>query len=73
MGTTITINHILEEIDAMTLEEQKLIIEILRKRYIEGRREDILRNAEKTREEHEKGLTSKGTVADLLKELEEDD
>ncbi len=39
---------------------------------IEKRRDEILKNAEITLEEHKKGLTSKGTVADLLKELEED-
>ncbi len=41
------------------------------RREIEKRREEILKNAEITSEEHRKCLTSKGTVADLLKELEE--
>ena len=41
----------------------------MRKRRIKKKREEILRNAEMTLEEHKKGLTSKGTVADLLKEL----
>jgi hypothetical protein len=64
--------QILEKVDTMPLEEQELIIGILKNRYREKRREDILRNAEETLEEHRKGLTSKGTVADLLKELEDD-
>ncbi len=42
------------------------------RREIEKRRERILKNAEMALEEHEKGLTSRGTVVDLLKELEED-
>jgi len=54
-------------------EEQKLIIKILRNRRREKRRKAILRNAEKALEEYRKGLTSEGTVADLLKELEEND
>jgi len=66
------LDQILEKVDAMPLEEQELIIEILKNRYREKRREDILKNAAKTLEEHRKGLTSKGTVADLLKELEDD-
>ena len=54
-------------------EEQKLIAKILRNRRIEKRRKAILRNSGKALEEYRKGLTSEGTVADLLKELEEDD
>jgi len=72
MQTTIMFDQILEKVDTMPLEEQELIIEILQNRYREKRREDILKNAEKTLEEYRKGLTSKGTVTDLLKELEDD-
>ncbi len=72
MQTTIMFDQILEKVDTMPLEEQELIIEILKNRYREKRREDILKNAEETLEEYRKGLTSKGTVADLLKELEDD-
>jgi hypothetical protein len=72
MQTTIMFDQILEKIDTMPLEEQELIIEILQNRYREKRREEILKNAEETFEEYRKGLTSKGTVADLLKELEDD-
>lgn len=64
--------EVLEKVDTMPLEEQELIIEILKNRYREKRREEILENAKKTLEEHKKGLTSKGTVADLLKDLEDD-
>lgn len=52
------------------LEEQELLIEILRNRYRKKRRDEILKNAEKTLEEYRKGLTSKGAVADLLKEID---
>ena len=72
MPTTIMLDQILEKVDAMTLEEQELVIELLRNRYREKRREEILENAKETLKEHEKGLASKGTVADLIKELEDD-
>ena len=49
----------------------QIIIELIRNRHREKRREEILRNAQQTFEEHKKGLTSKGTVAQLLQELEE--
>lgn len=65
-------NDVLEVVNRMSLDEQSLIIEILENRYREGRREDILRNARKTLQEYEKGLAKKGTVADLIKDLEDD-
>jgi len=37
-----------------------------------GKREEILRNAQESLEEYRKGLTSKGTVADLMRDLEND-
>jgi len=70
MEPATVIDQILEKIDTMSLEEQELIIEVLRNRYREKRREEILENAKRTLEEHRKGLTSRGSVADLLKELE---
>ena len=72
MQATTAFEEVLEKVDTMPLEEQELIIEILKNRYREKRREEILENAKKSLEEHKKGLTSKGTVADLLKELEDD-
>ena len=72
MQATTAFEEVLEKVDTMPLEEQELIIEILKNRYREKRREEILENAKKSLEEHKKGLTSKGTVADLFKDLEDD-
>jgi hypothetical protein len=69
MQTITMFEQILEKVDIMPLEEQELIIEVLENRYREKRRDEILRNAEETLEEHRKGLTSEGTIADLLKEI----
>jgi len=66
MESATVIDQVLEKIDTMSLEEQELIIEVLRNRYREKRREEILENAKRTLEEHRKGLTSRGSVADLL-------
>ena len=70
MGTTNKLDDILGKVAEMPLEDQYLLVEIIVNRYREKRREDILANARQTREEHKKGLTSSGTVSDLLKELE---
>jgi hypothetical protein len=65
-----TFNEVLQVIDNMPLEKQSLIIEILENRYREKRREEILRNSKQTLQEYKKGLTKIGTVADLIRDLE---
>ncbi|HGJ67079.1 TPA: hypothetical protein ENS27_17095 [bacterium] len=66
------INEVLQAIDNMSLEQQSLIIDILENRYREKRREEIAKNAKQTLQEYKKGLTKKGTVTDLIKDLEDD-
>ena len=70
MGTQSILDEILGKVDEMPLEDQDLLVELIRYRYKEKRREDILANAHQTLEEHKKGLTSKGTISDLFRELE---
>ena len=64
------IDEILDKVDGMPLEDQGMIVELIRSRNSEKRREEILANARQTVEEYNKGLTSKGSVVDLLRELE---
>jgi len=70
MGSQNVLDEILGKVDKMPLEDQDMLVELIRNRYKEKRREEILANACQTLEEHNKGLTSKGTVSDLLRELE---
>lgn len=63
---------IIDELSKIPLEEQEMVLEILQKRVIEKRREEISQHAEESIEEYEKGLTSKGDVSDLIKELNND-
>ena len=70
MGTQNILDEILGKVDEMPLEDQDLLVELIRNRYREKRREDILANTRQTLEEHKKGLTSKGTPSDLFRELE---
>jgi len=64
------LDEILDKVDEIPLEDQDILVELIRNRYKEKRREEILANARQTLEEYNKGLTSKGTVSDLLRELE---
>jgi hypothetical protein len=65
-------NEVLEMIDNMPLEEQYMIIEIIENRYKEKMRDAILRNAQESLQEYKKGIAKRGTVDDLIKDLESD-
>jgi hypothetical protein len=64
------LDEILDRVDEMPLEDQNMLVDLLANRYRERRRDEILANSRRTVEEYNKGLTSKGTVSDLLRELE---
>ena len=70
MGSQNMLDEILDKVNEMPLEDQDMLVELIRNRYKEKRREEISANARQTLEEYNKGLTSKGTVTDLLRELE---
>jgi hypothetical protein len=70
MGSQNVLDEILDKVNKMPLEDQDMLVELIRNRYREKRREEILANARQTLEEYNQGLTHKGTVADLLRELE---
>ncbi len=66
-----SVNEVLDILDKMPQEEQNLIIEILKNRVKEKRRDEILKNALETLEEYEKGQTRKGNVAELFCDLDD--
>jgi hypothetical protein len=66
------LDQILDEIASLSLDEQEMLIDILRKRHIEQKRGMITREVREAQREHKKGLTKRGTVEDLIKDLESD-
>jgi hypothetical protein len=66
------LDQILDEIAALSLDEQELLLEIIKKRHIEQKRQRIVREVKEAQREHRKGLTKRGTVKDLMKDLESD-
>ena len=66
------LDHILDEIASLSLDEQDMLINIIKKRQIERKREQILRDSRETMRAYKKGLAKRGTVDDLLKDLESD-
>ena len=72
-----TISHatpfqdVLDRIEQLSLSDQEALIEIVQKRVIELRRQEIAENARTTRQAFHEGRASYGTVDDLRRELEE--
>jgi len=66
------LDQILDEIAALPLDEQEMILSIAKKQHIERKREQILKDSRETMRAYKKGLAIKGTVDDLVKDLESD-
>jgi DNA-binding NtrC family response regulator len=66
------LDQILDEIASLSLDEQEMLINIVKKRHIERKREQILRDSRETLRAYKKGLAKRGTVDDLMKDLESD-
>ena len=66
------LDQILDAIASLSLDEQEMLLDILKKRNIEQKRMRIVRDVREAQREHKKGLTKIGTVEDLLKDLESD-
>ena len=64
-----TFDALLEEIEALPVERQETLAEILRHRLAEKRRKEIARNAREARELYEKGQLPCGSVDELMRDL----
>jgi hypothetical protein len=70
MGT-VTFKDTLELVENLSDDERWSLIEIVRRRLVEGRRSEIAKNVTESREDLAQGNVKKGTVDDLLHELQE--
>lgn len=66
------LDQILDEIASLSLDDQEMLINIVKKRHIERKREQVLRDSRETMRAYKQGLAKKGTVDDLMKDLESD-
>ncbi len=72
MSKTIQFNQILEMIDYLSVDEQDDLINIVRHRQIEKRREEIANNINQAKQEYQQGNVFRGTVDDIITELNND-
>jgi len=67
-----TLDNFLDEFSRLSLEDQEMLLDLLKKRNIEQKRMRIVREVKEAQREYKKGLTKRGTVEDLMRDLESD-
>ncbi len=72
MSKTIQFNQILEMIDNLSIDEQDDLMNIVRHRQLDKRREEIADNINQARQEYQQGRVFRGTVDDIIAELNND-
>lgn len=61
----------IEAVEALSLEDQAMLLEILQNRQREQRRNELLQEVAEVRQEYAKGNVQYGTVAEFLVELDD--
>jgi hypothetical protein len=64
--------ELIESVEALPIEDREILMEIVNKRIIEQRRDEMVADMETSLEAYKRGDIRSGTVDDLLKDLEED-
>ncbi len=72
LNSNLSFDEVLNNIESLTVEDQDLLFEIIQKRRIEARREEIAQNAKETIKSFQDGIANIGNLdnlkADLLEE-----
>jgi hypothetical protein len=67
----VTFQDVLDIVESLPEYQQEDLVDIIRRRLIEQRRERLADSIREAREEYARGEVKKGTVDDLMKELSE--
>ena len=67
----VTFQEVLDIVESLPEYQQEDLVDIIRRRLIEQRRDRLADSIRKAREEYVRGEVKKGTVDDLMKELSE--
>lgn len=60
---------VLESVEALSVEDQEALIDLIRRRLVEKRRAEIAANITKAQEEYQTGKVLRGNVDQLMAEL----
>lgn len=63
-------DRVLESIETLSLDEQEALVQVVRRRIVEKRRDEIAENIAQARVEYAKGQVFRGTVSEIMDELD---
>lgn len=66
---TITFSKVLDTVEQLPQDQQEKLIDIIHRRLVEARRQEIARNAQETLKAYRSGKAKQGSVRDLRKTL----
>jgi len=66
---TVTFDEALDIIESFPEDQRESIVEIVKRRLTEERREQLAQTIEEAREEYARGEVRRGTVDDLMREI----
>jgi len=69
MGSVLAFGEVLEAVDKLSLEEQETLIEVVRKRIIERRREELAKDIQDAQKEFQVGQCRPVTPDELVAEI----
>ena len=64
--------ELIESVEALPLDDREILIDIINRRIIEQKREELVADMEESLQAYRKGEVRIGTVDDLLRDLDED-
>ena len=73
MDTRLTFDELLDTIDRLPIEQQETLLDVLQRRVVELRRQQIAYNAAEARQLYHTGELPQGSVDDLLADLDNED
>ncbi len=62
---------VLETVEALPLEEQEILIDIIEKRISQKKRAKLVQEVREAQQDYAEGRVQRGSVADLIAELED--
>jgi len=69
MSQAVTFQTVIELVEALSEEEQDVLIDLIQKHRILKRRQEIAQNAEKTLEAVRRGTAKRGTAAEIMADI----
>lgn len=67
--STVTFREALDVVESLSEEERLALVEIVKHRLVERRRDEIAESVREAREDYARGEVRKGTADDLLRDL----